>query len=496
MMRRFQMIKRRLTSVILLLVLGTLIVAYVWATSSEGNVLSSVDQRSALAVQSRMYLNQAAPSVSYYVPAAAGTVTEGDMPVLVSSLGATECQVRAVLDARYEEVAGIAATVYDLDFEGRYRLRYEGTAPTATLEIVFPFPSGLDTLNQVYFLADGKEPSGVQYSLSSIVWLIDLAAGEEHDVVIRYRARGAGGFVYALDRNRRLDDLDVSIVVEGLTGSEVPEDALPTTAVKDVESGEEFAWHYDALIADRNVRIELPTQPGFAQRVEKLQPLLHTLGLFSPLFVGGFVAALVGIDRLGGIVMPSLHYSLAGLGVFLFYPSLTFLSGVIELPWAATVAFVLTTGLLIAFLGIAAGWRRSWTTLPLSIVFLGLFSLGLMSRWRGLFITAGGVVLVGLFMLLVARRQAVKAKATPQHMSGEPDSRPLAERESDKDDEAEESFYCLHCGAKLDEAFTFCPACGKDAKSFCSCRVCGSRHYVPAGVEICHCPVCGERMVA
>jgi hypothetical protein len=490
------MTKRRLPSIALLLVLVVLVVVFVLATSSpRAELFYTADQRKAFTVQSNMRLNQVSLFSNFYIPGA--TVDE---PQIVSSFGATECRVRATLDARYEEVEGVTATVYDLDFEGTYRLRYGGPSPTATLEIVFPFPTGLGTLNRVYFLVDGEEPSGVQYSLDTITWWTELEAGEEREIVVRYRARGAGSFTYALDRNRRLENLDVAIVVQGLVGSEVPDDTLPTTAVGDVEGGEQFAWQYEALIADRNIQVELPTRPGFVQRVEELQQPLHTLALFSPLLVGGFVAALVGVHWLTGVRLSFLHYLLAGLGLFLFYPGLTFLSGVLELPWAAVTASIVVTGLLVAFLGIAAGWWRTWwSTLLLAIVFLGLFSLGSMSRWRGLLITAGGALLVGVFMVLVARWQAARSEPRPtnpikvQESTGDgPEVEETAATEPEES--ASSARYCLHCGAELVEAFAFCPACGHDAKPFRRCPVCGAAHYVSPEAELHHCPACGERM--
>jgi hypothetical protein len=376
-------------------------------------------------------------------------------------------------------------------------LRYGGPAPTGTVEIVFPFPTGLDTLNYVYFLVDGEEPDGVQYSLSKIVWWTDLEAGEEREIVVRYRARGVGSFTYALDRNRRLENLDVAIVVQGLKGSQVPDDALPTTNVGNVEDGERFAWQYEALIADRNVRIELPTRPGFAQRVEELQEPMRNLSLASPLLVAGFVGCLAGLHRLSGIQLPLQHYLLAGLGFFLFYPALTFLSGALELPWAAALASVVVTGLLVAFLGFAAGWRRTWwQVLLLCAVFLGLFSLGAMSQLRGLLFTTGGLLLLGAFMLLVARRRVERSNLQPQI----PDLESV--RESDSMDEPKtepekpepRARYCPHCGAELDEAFAFCPACGHDAKPFRRCPACGAEHYVSADVDLSHCPSCGSQL--
>jgi hypothetical protein len=496
------MVKRRLSSIVLSLVLCILIVAYIVVTSDFAAEIYTPDQQQALAVHSRLRLTQAAPVSNFYRGYLGDELVvleanEVDAPGIAATMGATECRVRAVLDARNEQVEGFNTTVYDLDFEGTYTLGYTGVVPTTTLELIFPFPTGLDTLNRVYFLVDGEEPSGVQYNLNNITWWTEMTSGDEREVIVRYRARGVGSFRYALEHNRRLENLDVEITVQGLSGSEVPEDSLPTTAFEDAENGEQFAWRYDALIADRDVQVELPTRLSFLQRVEQLREPMRRLALASPLLVTLFVASLAGLHRLGGVRLPLQHYLLAGLGFFLFYPALTFLSGVLELPLAAAVALFVVSGLLLSFLGRAVGWRRAWPqTLLLCAVFLGLFSLGAMSQLRGLLITAGGVTLVGMFMLLVARRRVEGSdlQSPISNLESVRESDPVDESEAESEEPGSRARYCPHCGGLLDEAFAFCPACGRDAKPFRRCPACGTEHYVSADVDLSHCPACGERM--
>ncbi|MBN1976935.1 MAG: zinc ribbon domain-containing protein [Anaerolineae bacterium] len=497
------MVKRWLSSAVLFVMLGVLIITYIGITSDFAAKIYTPGQQQAFLVHQRLNLTQAAPVSNFYLGYVGGKLVnlesdQVDAPGVAAAMGATDCRVRATLAARYEEVEGVAATVYDLDFEGAYTLRYAGALPTTTLELIFPFPAGLDTLNEVYFLVDGEEPAGVQYSLDNITWWTEMASGDEREVVVRYRARGVGSFRYALEHSRRLENLDVEIAVQGLSGSEVPDGSLPTTAFEDAEDGEQFArekfaWRYAALIADRDVLVELPARPGFAQRVEELQEPLHDLSLASPLLVACFAGCLAGVHYLTGVRLPLTHYLLAGLGFFLFYPALTFLSGVIELPLAAAVALVVVTGLLVVFLGYAAGWRRAWwQALLLSAVFLGLFSLGMMGQWRGLLLTAGGLLLVGTFMLLVARRRGANPRPHTSDLTEE--SEAGDESAVELEEAASPVRYCPHCGAELDETFAFCPACGRDARPFHCCPACGAEHYVSPEVELNHCPACGERM--
>ncbi len=369
----------------------------------------------AMAFNFENQVEQVAPSVvyrslydsdlgAYVYPESSSAWPPGDAymaPVPIS------CRVRAGLDAWYEEIGGATATLYELDFEALYTLRQETTVPTSTVELVFSFPAGLDTLNDVYFFVDGEEPSGVQYSLTGITWHTEIAPGEEHEVAVTYRARGAGSFRYAIDHNRRLEVLDVEIAVRGLTGGVVTEKSLAPSEVTDTEAGQLFAWGYDALIADRDLEVTLPTPYTFAERVQELQGPLRDLSAASPFLVGLFVLCLYGVSRLSEAQLSPHHYVLAGLGFFLFFPALTFLSAVTELPVAAAAAGAAVAALLVIFLGLSAGWRR---TLPqsvlLCVVFLGLFSVGFISAARGLLFTTGALLLVADLMLLSAKHRA------------------------------------------------------------------------------------------
>jgi len=204
--------------------------------------------------------------------------------------------------------------------------------------------------------------------------------------------------------------------------------------------------------------------------------------------------------------LPFHHYLLAGCGFFLFFPALTFLCGVLDLPLAASVVLAAVTALLIVFIGRVAGWQRTWwQTLLLSITFLGLLSLGTMSRWRGLLFTTGGLLLVGAFMQLIAQQWSQRPQknkketaSTPQEGPAieseptEPPAEELLQADSLTTESSSPSRYCPHCGACLNETFAFCPACGHDANVFCRCPACGSEHYVPPEAELSHCPACGN----
>ncbi|HET90863.1 MAG TPA: zinc-ribbon domain-containing protein, partial [Chloroflexi bacterium] len=401
--------------------------------------------------------------------------------------------VRAALDARYEEQDGVVVTVYDLDFEAEYHLTYPGPAITTTVELFFPFPANLETLHDVQFLVNGAEPAEVRYSLEGIRWQTELQAGQECDLAISYRADGVSSFIYALDRGRRADLLDVRIAVQNLPGSQVPEHGLPVTDHIPGNDGDLFAWEYANLIPSRSIQVNLPAQMGFAQRVEQLQKDFHILAGLAPFLVGGFLLSLAGLLHLRGTHLPLTVYLLTGCGLALFYPLLTFLSGLVHVILAAGVSFLLVSGLVLLFLGLTAGWRQTAGRIGLLLlIFLGLFSLGTLTSWWRLLLTGGGLLLIGAFMVQYARRSPPSeesATSTPfteeQPSASLPETAPAPESSH---------CHCPHCGRELADDHAFCPGCGHDVQSFHRCAVCGHQQFVPPSIPAAHCVRCGRAL--
>lgn len=424
--------------------------------------------------------------------------------------------VRATLIGRYEERGGVSATIYDLDFRGEYHLAHSDSS-AALFEWFFSFPANLETLHDVRFLVDDAEPDGVDYSTRGIRWQTWLEPGEEHQVVISYRAEGANSFSYSLPRERRIN-VDLKATVVGLLGSQSAQGHLRPTLGQEVENSEVFVWNYQNLIADRDIQLTLPVQLSFAQRVAQLQDDFQALSRMAPLLVLFFLVALVALFHLNRIRLQPETYLLAGFGLALFYPLLTFLSGLVDVIAAATLAILLISGLLIAFLGLAAGWRRvRWRVGLLLLVFLGFFSLGMITPWRGLSLTLGAILLAALFMASLTQRP-VEPEFTPQLVDEAADVEPeLAQDDPDQGDEAsvvpeapalkappEQEFeqveepepepaglYCPFCAYRLADDHHFCPACGHETDQIGACPDCGRKQFIPAGQKTVHSLCCG-----
>ena len=477
----------------------------------------TADQLEYLDYNRKRSISQEAPS--WNIMTAYGVV----QPAILSYI--RENRVRASLFARFEEQDGVSVTVYDLDFRGDYHLVYDGPAST-TVQLFFPFPANLETLHEVRLLVDGEEPPEVQYSTGGISWHTVLRAGEERRVHVAYKADGANSFAYGLHQGQR-SDVDVVITVVGLAGtaseapqagspsvlrSTVPRSALPGTRAKATDDGEVLTWDYTGLIVERDVELTLPARLSFAQRIAESQEDFRALAVLAPFLVALFLVSLAAVFHLGRMRVGVESYLLAGCGMALFFPLLVFLSGIVDLIPAAVLALLIVSGLLLAFLGQEVRWRVGL----LLIIFLGFFSLGSLTPWRGLMLTSGGLLLVGTFMLLYARRPPAPEPEPPAPLHQEDEAiiesdSPLPPDESVADpastplapDTAPESdpgllapgragFYCPSCARALADDYRFCPGCGYDTNPFRSCAACGVRQFVPEDHESVHCLQCGH----
>ena len=493
---------RLLAPVILAISLVSILVAYAMAVNDLPERIYTPVQQEFLSYNRGRTIVQEAPVANWL--SAAGEITP-------AALVGDEHTVRATLAARYEERDRVSVTVYDLDFRGEYHLAHAGS-PNSLVEWFFPFPANLATLHNVRLLVDEKEPEGAEYSTHGIRWTTRLEAGEERSLVISYRAEGASSFSYSLPRERRVN-VDVVATVEGLVGSETERAYLRPTSTREFQGGEVIAWTYEDLIADRDIHLTLPVRLSFAQRVAERQDDFRSMSRIAPVLVLAFVAALAIILRRSGIRLQREVYLLTGVGLALFYPLITFLSGLVSIAVAAGLSFVIVSALLMAFLGRAAGWRPvRWPAGVLLLVFLGFFSLGMLTPWRGLSLTLGGGLVAGLFMTGLTGRPTERAYAAPLdvvplHLDDKADQGDEPPVEESQDGLSFESLpgpepaavttpepagpFCPFCGEQLGESFHFCPACGKRTDQIGACQSCGSKQYVPDGQESVHCLACG-----
>ena len=192
-----------------------------------------------------------------------------------------------------------------------------------------------------------------------------------------------------------------------------------------------------------------------------------------------------------------------GFALALFYPTLTFLSGLINVTLATILSLAVISALVVTFLGLTVGWRQTWWRAGiLLLIFLGIFSLGMLSPWRRLLTTGGGLLLVGTFMMAYARREippepepktGLESVKEPEPES-EPAIMPVSPEESLEEPYIPEPSraHCPQCGRDRAEDYAFCPGCGYDTQNLIRCKNCGYEQHIDPEIEKAFCLHCGE----
>lgn len=491
------------------LLLGLLALLTIYSTLSRSNLGALVytdEQQQYLSYNSARSISQAPADFNYIAgleaelqEGALGDVAEAPAVIGPAVFSDWENEVDATLAARYEEKNGVSVTIYDLDFTSMYSIKAPDTG--ASVELIFPFPGNLDTLHDVQLLVNGTEPDRVSYTTQAIVYWLTMEANKTYDIVVTYKAEGVNEFQYGLYKDRRVNHLNVNVEVTGVRGTEVVQASLPTTDTGSTLTRDTFVWDYTNLVGNQDIKLKLPQRLSFAQRVTRLQSDFRDLGAMAPFLVALFVGGLAGLLWFEGQRLPFEVYLLMGLGLALFYPLLTFLSGLLPLWLAAILAVAAVLALEVVFLILSGKWtgialQAGW----LLLIILVFLSLGMLTPVRGLLMTLGGVLLVATFMFAVARR-SLRGDLEPAPAEVEvADFEPVAAEVGYEEPAAIEpeadvfQRHCPNCGNALAEGDHFCSACGYHLELLHRCKHCDYEQSLPPQVEHVYCLRCGEAL--
>jgi hypothetical protein len=218
--------------------------------------------------------------------------------------------------------------------------------------------------------------------------------------------------------------------------------------------------------------------------------------------IGIFLISLAILLRFAGKQMPLESYLMIGFAMALFYPTLTFLSGLLPVALAGILSLAIVSALISTFLGLTIGWRQTrWPVSILLVIFLGAFSLGLLTQWYRLLTTGGGLLLVATFMIAYARRtippEPEPITETESMERAEPDipsEIPPASLHEETASTERPRAYCPQCGRDRGEDFAFCPGCGYATSDLIRCKNCNYEQHTSHEAEKTYCLHCGETL--
>jgi hypothetical protein len=130
------------TQIVLSGVLGiglvvVLLIFFIAVSALESQLYTS-EQADFLSYNQGRVINQQALTANFYNDPLANNGIDGASNPVTANFASWENEVRATLQARYEEQDGVIVTLYDLDFESTYHFVHAETAVSTTLELIFP----------------------------------------------------------------------------------------------------------------------------------------------------------------------------------------------------------------------------------------------------------------------------------------------------------------------------------------------------------------------
>ncbi|HAV43340.1 TPA: hypothetical protein DCX15_04920 [bacterium] len=419
-----------------------------------------------------------------------------------------EADIRIVLKINYLERHGRSIPTYEADFIGGYKVK-NPYATAANISFLLPFPKTVKTISSAQLLLDDREPIEVHYASNGIYFNSEFASNETKDISVTYHTQGVDNYIYALDHDRRIEKLSLTMALLGTHDIEFPPNSLLPTTRNRTTDGWDLSWNLDKFITRYNIGVELPQKLGHAREFALFRYL-------APLFLILFLGSLRFSAKNEGIHLGIHHYLLIGICFFLFYPLMFILSRHLPIIWAFALSLPIISLLILGFLG-----RVTIASFALKrgILFLGIFlflcTLAiLIAEMMGLLFVFSGLLLVAVFMWTSKRikTEPLKAALPSERIISEE----IPEIEEFQDEGLSELLvglkpepggelavggkrrelevikgFCVFCGQDIVVGYHFCPSCGREIPATLICYSCGGTLCTQCAKDFKFCPECG-----
>ncbi len=443
--------------------------------------------------------------------------------------------VKLTLETEYGEADDAEARGYEANFEASYVIRNKKEAPKvegqtaeqkaaaekATFVIFFPFPGDADTIDDVKVTvrdmdtpdSPAKDVPDAVYRQAGVSFETTFLSKQTKEISVSYRASGTEDFVFALDHDEQIKELDFQLTVpsaRNVPDLEHPSCLKPTTELTRTDAGYTAAWNYTNLVTTNDIYVVIP-EPFLGGNVSQRMSAVVRATIGAMVLFGLLLAAGAVIRRRAiGLGQAFLIFV-----AMVIYPSLAlYLSKHISPAWAFIIAFVVTGILVMAVLRRSHGMRFAIAYGGLGlIVTLGMLSTAsVLTSGSGLLTTASLILLLG-FAIYAAPRLSealVEHQERTRAQRAEWAAVPVAE-EAIVDDPADEpvatvaaeqapeefvapptgDWFCAHCGREVSREFRYCPHCSEESQVTVQCAACGADICRACGKQYAYCPSCG-----
>jgi hypothetical protein len=265
---------------------------------------------------------------------------------------------------------------FDFDFRGSYAVT---NREAKDVDLVFVFPINLQRnkvlLSELAFTVNGA-PTSADLGPSSdrLTWTGRLGPGEALDFEIRFKGRGLDSFVYQLDPELPVRNLELTMNIEGGENFDYADGVVPATKTQLAKGKVDLEWRYASLESGVPIGVILPAEKAYDQVIATM--VRRAWATFILFFVA-VVALAVHRDRPLRIHESYLLASSYGF----FFVLLAYLAAYLPFYAAYVVSLLIIGGLIHAYL--------RWTLGELAGV-AGLYLVGAF-----LAVPTGAVILQG-----------------------------------------------------------------------------------------------------
>lgn len=296
---------------------------------------------------------------------------------------------------------------YFVDFEAEYLVK-NPTPIAQTIYAAFQFPAA-DARYDQFALQFGEKVTDKAPVDGAIRESLQIPAGAEVLLKVKYRAAGMNQWTYSLKDAKRLKNLHLAMTTD-FEEINVPGGAeSPTSRTRD-GAGWKLDWNYEDVIGANAIAMDMPsvTNPG---------AVAGRMTFFAPVSLIFFFAVLVIVAIQRGTNLHPMNYFFLAAGCFAFQLLFAYLVDLLPLLASFLIAAAVSLVLVNGYLWRAAGPAFALISAGAQFAYMVLFSYSFFFEGlTGITITVGAIITLALLMAFTARvdwASAFTSRATP-----------------------------------------------------------------------------------
>ncbi|MFT5683194.1 MAG: hypothetical protein ACI8RZ_004123 [Myxococcota bacterium] len=310
-------------------------------------------------------------------------------------LAGSTIEVDLDLDARRKGLLWFS--LYDVDFEAAYHYTHRGEL-SGNLEIIFPFPESSGLYDHFRFAIDGEVDEDIQPDAGMIRAVIPVEPGQEVDIAVGYRSRGADSWSYVPSQGiAALNDFTLNMTTD-FGDIDFPAYTLsPSSKTQDGE-GWALTWAFDRVVTGHGVGMTMP---------ERIQPglLAQQMSFSAPISLGFFFLILFVLSVLKKIPIHPINYMLLAGAFFAFHLLFAYSADHLPVEGAFALSALTSMALVVSYLRLVVGSKFAFGPAAVAqLIYLVGFSLAhFWDGYTGLTVTVLSIATLFVLMQLTGR---------------------------------------------------------------------------------------------